>query len=188
MTNIRHAQPLDHGRLRWAILKLKLGCWDSDVFLQYFEDGVLLEWKGEVWSRFWNWNLANVDKRNCNIIIEAVTLVKKLNPWVLCAFGNVFFRKRSMGGNVCKKCFKFNLKWNTSKPIETVLRTAPPRPQYCCHLISSLGKPPCKKSAVFLTLFKRRGGGHSHVQNLCCKFCIIQRALWQPKLRHRKDV
>ena len=27
------------------------------------------------------------------------------------------------------------------------------------------------------------GGGHSHVQNLCCKFCIIQRALWQHKLR-----
>ena len=46
-----------------------------------------------------------------------------------------------------------------------------------------------RKVQFFLTLFKRGGrGGHSHVQKLCCKFCIIQRALWQHKLRHRKDV
>ena len=32
------------------------------------------------------------------------------------------------------------------------------------------------------------GGGYSHVKKLCCKFCIIQKALWQHKLRHRKDV
>ena len=32
------------------------------------------------------------------------------------------------------------------------------------------------------------GGGQTHVQKLCCKFCIVQRAIWQHKLKHRKDV
>ena len=48
---------------------------------------------------------------------------------------------------------------------------------------------PVRKVQFFLTLYQRGGvGGHSHVQKSCCKFCIIQRALWQHKLRHRKDV
>ena len=46
---------------------------------------------------------------------------------------------------------------------------------------------PREKCSFFLTLFKQ-GGGHFHVQKLCCKFCIIQRALWQHKLRHRRNV
>ena len=50
-----------------------------------------------------------------------------------------------------------------------------------------LGKPPDKKSAVFLTLFKRGRGDHSYVQKLCCEFCIIEKALCQHKLRHRKE-
>ena len=54
---------------------------------------------------------------------------------------------------------------------------------------SHLGKPSFKKSAVFFNIVQKGGaGGQTHVQKLCCEFCIIQRALWQHKLRHRKDV
>ena len=52
----------------------------------------------------------------------------------------------------------------------------------------SQGSHRVRKVQFFLTLFKRGGGSQTHVQKLCCKFCIIQRAIWQHKLRHRKDV
>ena len=48
--------------------------------------------------------------------------------------------------------------------------------------ILKLGKPPCKKNADFFNIVQAGEGG------VCCKFCKIQRALWQHKLRHRKDV
>ena len=40
---------------------------------------------------------------------------------------------------------------------------------------------------LFFNIVQTGDGGQTHVQKLCCKFCIIQRALWQHKLRHRKD-
>ena len=55
-----------------------------------------------------------------------------------------------------------------------------------CRILGDKGSHPERKVQFFWTLFKR--GGQTHVQKLCCKFCIIQRALWQQKLRHRKDV
>ena len=35
--------------------------------------------------------------------------------------------------------------------------------------------------AFFLTLFKR-GGGQTHVQKICCKFCMTLKAFWQHKI------
>ena len=60
---------------------------------------------------------------------------------------------------------------------------------YMLMYLSWLGKPSCKKSAVFFNIVHTGGwGDQTHVQKLYCKFCTIQRALWQHKLRHRKDV
>ena len=43
-----------------------------------------------------------------------------------------------------------------------------------------------QEKCSFFNIVQTWGGGQSHVKKLCCKFCIIQRALWQHKLRHRK--
>ena len=44
----------------------------------------------------------------------------------------------------------------------------------------ALGKPSFKKSAVFFNIVQTGGGGgvQTHAQELCCEFCIIQRAIW----------
>ena len=38
------------------------------------------------------------------------------------------------------------------------------------------GSRPVRKVQFLLTLFKRGGGGHSHVQKLCCKFGVFWRS------------
>ena len=40
---------------------------------------------------------------------------------------------------------------------------------------TGLGKPTCTKSALLLNI-DQKGGGQTHVQQFCCKFCMILKA------------
>ena len=55
-------------------------------------------------------------------------------------------------------------------------------------LIGRLGKPSRKKSAVFFNIVQTGGKGSFPCSKILMKMCNIQGALWQHKLRHRKDV
>ena len=46
----------------------------------------------------------------------------------------------------------------------------------------ALGVPTFTRSAVFWKLLKRGGGDQTHVQKICCKFCMIWKAFWQHKI------
>ena len=45
-----------------------------------------------------------------------------------------------------------------------------------------LGEPTSARSAFFLNIVQKGGGGQTHVQKICCKFCMILKAFWQHKI------
>ena len=44
------------------------------------------------------------------------------------------------------------------------------------------GAPPDQIRSFFEHLLKGGGRGQTHVQKICCKFCIIIKAYWQHKM------
>ena len=46
----------------------------------------------------------------------------------------------------------------------------------------TLGVPPFARSAVFFNIVQKGGGDQTHVQKICCKFCMILKAFWQHKI------
>ena len=100
-------------------------------------------------------------------LIHSITINNKRNNWILRRERK---DKHMLPNQAMQCCFSILRIWEILRNIT--------------HFKGSRHE---RKVQFFLTFFKG-GGGSPHVQKLCCKFCIIQRALWQHKLRHRKDV